>query len=242
MDSRAVKKKTRPPMGSGQIRPESRSAQLPVPAAPAHPTSPMQTTKALVSQAPTISKEAPIQKPSSRLSSLGGIFFGAAIALVVFALFLSPDSSQQRRPIRRDSARIEQIVNKHLVMTNSQIEIEQRKKDLELRERLHELGDTIHPRRLERPTGGVDMSPDRHELNAVNDLRAPSGSLNHNDPGTEIWRELAEQQRKMAEAEAYNKAYREAVAAEARRQGYELQFGPDGQITGARPLRQGTPR
>lgn len=217
-----------------RLRPDS--AHLPAVPERSSPQPRTEKQKALVSQAGDPKKP---EKQKSRVSSLGGLLIGAAASLIVFALLI-PSEEFDQKPIRRDSVRIEQLVNKHLVMTNSQIEIEQKKKDLELRERLHELGDTVQPRPLQRPAAGVDMSPDRNELNAINDLRGPSTGLNYHDPSSEIRRQIADKQRKNAEDEAYNKAYREAVAAEARRQGYELLFGPDGQITGAKPLRKPT--
>lgn len=173
-----------------------------------------------------------------------------ALTLLVFALGLVGYAvlmpAEENRAVtaklkQKEAERIEQLVNKHLVMTNTKIEIEQRKKDLELKERLHHLGDTVHERPEQpAPVGvGVDMSPDRHELNAINDLRGPSENLNYHSPGNEIMRELADSQQRKAEEEAYNKAYRDAVIAEARRQGFELTFAPDGRIIKATPIHGG---
>lgn len=178
------------------------------------------------------------EKRDWRKTAVGAALLCTAVALVGYALLMTPPPSKTavKKAKQRESERIEQLVNKHLVMTNTKIEIEQRKKDLELRERLHHLGDTVHPRPMPSAPVGVDMSPDRHELNAINDLRGPSENLNYHNPQTEILREIADYQHKKAEEAAYNKAYRDAVIEEARRQGYELQFAPDGRILGAKPI------
>jgi|GEM_PF-4092105 len=170
---------------------------------------------------------------------IAAFLIGTAIALVGYSVLMPQDTAQPLTPKQKqkESERIEQLVNKHLVMTNTSIEIQQKKKNIELQEKLHQLGDTIHPRPLHAPPVGVDMSPDRNELNALNDLRAPSDNLNYHSPSTEIMREIADYQKQKAEEAAYNKAYREAIVAEARRQGFELQVGPDGQILGAKPIK-----
>ena len=83
---------------------------------------------------------------------------------------------------------------------------------------------------------GVDLSPDRNELNAINDLKGPDVELNFQAPDKEILRQLADKETQAAEEKAYREAYQQAAILEARRQGFELQFGPDGNITGARPI------
>lgn len=193
--------------------------------------------------APVVSEAGLTVENDWRKTAVAAALLMLAVGLVGYAVMMPSEETRATaaKVKQKEAERIEQLVNKHLVMTNTKIEIEQRKKDLELKERLHSLGNTVHERPVQpSPVGvGVDMSPDRHELNAINDLRGPSENLNYHSPGNEIMRELADSQQRKAEEEAYNKAYREAVVAEARRQGFELTFAPDGRILKATPIRGG---
>lgn len=246
MSSNAVKQKPSAPTANPMAGPKPLNAPV---------VQPFPLMKSPISKDGTVSKSgtknalqpqpAPSQEdqnPEAETQSRGLIaafLIGTAIALVGYSFLMPQDTAPPLTPKQKqkESERIEQLVNKHLVMTNTSIEIQQKKKNIELQERLHQLGDTIHPRPLHAPPIGVDMSPDRNELNALNDLRAPSDNLNYHSPSTEIMREIADYQTQKAEEAAYNKAYRDAIVAEARRQGFELQIGPDGQILGAKPIK-----
>jgi hypothetical protein len=143
---------------------------------------------------------------------------------VLFWLAWQPQGGNiEQTSSRKDLSQIEGIVNRHLIMTNKKIELEQEQARLKVLRDAPTVGEQILPRWRPNQNAGVDHSPDRNELNAARDLERRA-EINLSSPDTVIQSELADSEA-LAKAEAkYREEYARKFIENARAGGYEIQL------------------
>jgi hypothetical protein len=132
------------------------------------------------------------------------------------------------------SARVENIVNKHLTMTDRKILLQNDRAQLENTE-LPAVGDQIWPkntwnrnRSSEPRQDGVDLSSDRREEAAISDLnRNPKEYGNYRSPHSVIQNEESEKDARALEQKWYRERYAQQFIENARRNGIEVKLNDD---------------
>lgn len=177
---------------------------------------------------PPVPSAVPPKKKDDTKGLLGLLFLVAAGALIYFAWqegSVRTDAlGTGREPAaRHDIKQIETMVNRHLIMTNKQIELQQEKARLENHSSLPAVGERILPRGRPNYNKGVDLSPDRNEMNAARDLEQVK-ELNLASPHVEIQSEIADREAQAQYEEMYRREYARQFIENARAGGYEVQL------------------
>ena len=164
------------------------------------------------------------EKKKSR-GFIGWFFFAAAAGLFYFAWKgnLSRNQGSTNQSSKRDLGKIDSMVNKHLLMTNKKIEIEQERARLINNPGVPSIGEQILPRSKPYQVRGVDHSADRNEANAVRDLEKPR-DLNLASPDTVIQSELADTETLTAQDLQSRKEYARQFLENARAGGYAVEL------------------
>jgi hypothetical protein len=157
-------------------------------------------------------------------------WMGAALILAAFGLIYMVWNSdqiagktEQASMSKKERSKIDLVVNKHLIMTNKKIELEQERARLEHLTDTPSVGDQILPRNKPNALYGVDHSSDRNELNAVRDLERPP-ELNISSPDAVIQSELADTAAIAESERRYRDEYARQFIANAKAAGYAIEL------------------
>lgn len=163
------------------------------------------------------------RKPEPR-ALLGLLFVVGALGLGWFAWKSGDESKPSRLPARsRDASQIDAVVNKHLLMTNTKLELERERARLDNNDSIPEVGEQILPRWKPQQVVGVDHSPDRNELNAQRDLEQAK-EYNLNSPDVIIQTEMADSEKRHEYEAKYKEEYARRFIENARAGGYEIEL------------------
>lgn len=167
----------------------------------------------------------PPPKGGESRSLLGLIFVIGALALGYFAWKSGGESGEKARtPHRmRDASQIDAVVNKHLLMTNTKLELARERARLDNNDSVPEVGEQILPRWKPQQVIGVDHSPDRNELNAQRDLEEAK-EYNLNAPDVIIQSEIADREKRKEYEAKYKEEYARRFIDNARAGGYEIEL------------------
>lgn len=177
---------------------------------------------------------------SQKNKGLALIFIGLASALVVAALLfdrqgtpsseISPDQARILKEKKREE--LEKSVNKHIQMTNRKIEIDKEKIKQEAVFTIPRVGQLLlNP---EPGSDPIDMRGDRNEMNPARDLRR--GTVDTPSAGDVIHREMAENEDRKRQNEAYMKEYARQFVENARANGYEVELSADYKVVNVRKV------
>lgn len=134
-------------------------------------------------------------------------------------------------PVNRQ--RLENLVNRHVQMTNRQMEIEKEKIKMEATFSIPKVGQFVVERDSSKP---FTLDTDHNEMNAARDLRDPRQvTVSANDL---IQNELlhGEQTPPPVYDEEYRREYARQFIENARRNGYEVTLSPDLKVIGVRQI------
>lgn len=180
----------------------------------------------VIRPAPVPAKPMPASKAGGDSRSfLGLIFLVGALGLGWFAWKKGEDFG--RGPAgsgkTRDANQIDAVVNRHLLMTNTKLELERERARLDNNDSIPEVGEQILPRWKPQQVVGVDHSPDRNELNAQRDLEEAK-EYNLNSPDVIIQSEMADTEKKHEYETKYKEEYARRFIENARAGGYEIEL------------------
>ena len=175
------------------------------------------------------------------------VWLGPALILAAFGLIWmvwQADSEKgtgaaHQASKRPDLVKIEKVVNKHLIMTNKKIELEQEKARLEHLAEAPSVGDQVLPRTRPNTLYGVDHSSDRNELNAARDL-SRQRELNLHTPDAVIQSELADSDAISERERRFREEYARQFIANARAAGYEIELDDNFVVKSVKRLRPNT--
>ena len=184
----------------------------------------------------------PAPQKKKKGAALAFLFLLGAAALIWFAWKSGDAGSATPAPLTaKEMTRIEKVVNRHLLLTNKEIELQQEKARLENKDEvIPVVGDQILPRFRPHQVNGVDHSPDRNELNAARDLAKPE-DLNLSSPNTVIQSEIADRESKSQYAAKYRDAYAKKFIENARNAGYEIELDDNFVVTHVQRLNSSDP-
>lgn len=131
---------------------------------------------------------------------------------------------------------VDAIVNRHLKMTHQQLEVQRTRTQLENFKTVPAIGDRLVPYEKPEVEGGVDLSPDRNELNAARDLRRKT-DYNANSPHHEIQSDMANVESMNQYSEDYKRQYIEQFIANARAGGYDIEVDDDFVVTKVKKIK-----
>ncbi len=156
-----------------------------------------------------------------------------------FLLWLAfgPQNQNVNHPSERhDLSHVENVVNKHLILTNKKIELAQEAARLKNVQTIPAVGEQILPRWKPSEVVGVDQSYDRNELNAARDLaRHPELSLN--SPGAIVQSEMADSEVTTQLESEQREEYARQFIQNARAGGYDVELDENYRVKKVRKIR-----
>lgn len=170
---------------------------------------------------PRVLGHKPQPKKISKTSGL--LFLLLAVALVGAAFFFDPGQQKSKATHKIEQSKVENLVNKHLIMTNKKIELEQEKLRLEHLSTNPEVGASILPRGRHGALYGVEQNSDRSETNAIRDLERTK-EMNLASPDAVIQSEFADRQSQEIQISNYRNEYARQFIANARAAGFAIEL------------------
>lgn len=167
------------------------------------------------------------------------LFIGAGA--LFFMYMKSPAELPKSKDPRVSSEKFEKSVNKNLMLTNENIEMAQKRMQIENSEYAKEFSSTAAQKAFAAENKGLDLSADTGAAEVANDLgRGEKRSDTAIDPHEIVQGEMLYNQ----QSAEYNKAYKEEYARQfvenARRGGYKVILSDDYKVLSVTPIRKPT--
>jgi hypothetical protein len=137
------------------------------------------------------------------------------------------------------SPEVEKLVNQHLFMASQKEDWAAKKMQAENEFSAPEVGHAILP--PAKKAGGVDLSPDSYEGNALNDLNRYPKQLNYANPDAVIEGSLQDQQKQKVYDEVYRQEFARQFVENARRHGYRVRLNSDMVVISVTPIATPSP-
>lgn len=164
------------------------------------------------------------------------LFIGAAG--LVF-LYLGEDSAKSSTKKLVQSSQYEKSVNRHLMMTNERIQMEQQKMQLESSSLLNKGARANHPERAYRNDNSLDLSHDQRAQEMARELGRGERQESFETPDDVIQREVMNNQQMAEYSDEYKKEYARQFVENARRGGYKVILSDDlSRVKSVTPIRQ----
>jgi hypothetical protein len=176
------------------------------------------------------------QKPSPLFLVL------ALLVLLVTGILLWPVPKKAKPMtaghISASSHQAEEIINRHLWMTDKSRELAQEQMKAQNTYTNPRIGDSIWPEgQKSGKQMGVDHSPDTNENNAYQDLNRYPKNLQVQTPDAVIQAQLSDEDRRREYEAAYREEYAKQFIENARRNGYEVLLNDQFVVISVRPIR-----
>ena len=173
-------------------------------------------------------------KDSSMILALV-LFIGAAG--LVF-LYLSAGSPKPTQKLQK-SAQYEKAVNRHLMMTNDRIQLEQQKMQLESARLLDKGAKAKNPQSAYQNENILDLNHDQRALEMARELGRGEREERLETPDDVIQREVLNQQQMHEYSEEYKREYARQFVENARRGGYKVILSEDlSRVISVTPIRR----
>lgn len=171
------------------------------------------------------SSTAPRQDDDRKSGGFWALLLILAAGLLLYFAWQGPSKGSARPSAggTHDLSSIDSMVNKHLLMTNSKIELEREKARLSNLPSIPAVGEQILNRTKPYQVRGVEVGSDRNEGNAVRDLQKPK-ELNLASPDTVIQSELADGETQAQRELEYKREYARQFIENARAGGYDVEL------------------
>ncbi len=176
----------------------------------------------------------------NKASSLILILALLAIVVTTFLLWPTPKKTKPLTAghISASSHQAEEIINKHLWMTEKSKELAQEQMKAQNDFTNPKIGDSIWPDGQKSGKQiGVDHSPDTNENNAFEDLNRYPKNLQVQTPDAVIQGQLSDEDRRREYEAAYREEYAKQFIENARRNGYEVLLNDKLVVISVRPIR-----
>lgn len=148
---------------------------------------------------------------------------------------LDDDKSQ----ISAYSPRAEALVNRHLLVTNQEVQLQEQRMRLENKFYAPQLGDSIWPKiDQNKKSFGVDHSADRNENNAYQDLNRYKHQLSVGDPDHVIQQQLTDTDKQKEYENSYKENYARQFVENARAHGYEVELDSNFVVKSVKTIRR----
>ncbi len=135
--------------------------------------------------------------------------------------FIDDDKKQ----ISAYSPRAEALVNRHLLVTNQEVQLQEQRMRLENKFYAPQLGDSIWPKIDQHKKNlGVDHSADRNERTAYEDLNRDKHQLSVSDPDHIIQQQINDNDKQNEYEAAYRENYARQFIENARAHGYQIEL------------------
>lgn len=176
------------------------------------------------------------QKESSLFLALL-LFIGAAG--LIFAYLGSEERSGKGKgsPVLK-TAEYEKAVNKHLMLTNEQIEMQRKKMQIETAAQMNSNFNATKPQAAFHNDSHLDLQSDDKAAEIAKELGRGSRFEEVNSPNDVIQKELFNQQQMQQYTEAYREEYARQFVENARRGGYKVILSEDlSRVISVTPIR-----
>jgi hypothetical protein len=176
---------------------------------------------------------------------------GKLLALLLFvgagALVLMSMGSEDKKsgpgqaPASVKSEKFEKNVNKHLMLTNENMEMQRRRMEIENARTGSDFNSTRAQTTYENPSGGVDLSTDSRAAEVAKELgRGDRQEDQPMNPHEVIQKELFNQQQNAEYTQAYKEEYARQFIENARRGGYKVILDDQYRVKQVIPIRRET--
>ncbi|MBO9665670.1 MAG: hypothetical protein J7501_02515 [Bdellovibrio sp.] len=168
------------------------------------------------------------------------LFVGAG-ALVLMSMGPEEKRTAGQAPASVKSEKFEKNVNKHLMLTNENIEMQRRRMEIENARSNGDFNSTKAQATYEAPSGGVDLSTDSRASDVARELgRGDRQEDQPMNPHEVIQKELFNQQQNAEYTQAYKEEYARQFVENARRGGYKVILDDQYRVKQVVPLRRDT--
>jgi hypothetical protein len=170
----------------------------------------------------------------TRTAGMALLLLALATMLILFSMpdededIAAHDSSKDRPSAY--SPKVQELVNKHLQMTQKKIELGEQQAGINYR--APEVGSRLYPVNNENSVSGIELPPESGAGIGQNQQTA-------NSPDAIIQREIHAQEANAQASQAEREEYARQFKENARRNGWEVTLNEDFVVTGVRPIKKG---
>lgn len=189
----------------------------------------------------------PYQQKSKKNDNLVGFIFIGAAAVLIFFASLQEESVITLRPsdnhISANSPEAEAAVNRHLLSTNRQIELQQQLKRIENFNSTPKVGDQVFNPGSNYPIqAGVVMGTDRRDQQRLKDGESARRQQDFNNPSNVVQREMANDQAVARDLASAKEEYARQFVENARKDGWAIELDDDYVVRSVKKIKDNKPR
>lgn len=167
--------------------------------------------------------------------------FALAIVIGIAAFFLGSRNKDEEtaeaeriRISNEQRLKVEASVNRHIQVTNHNIETDKEKIKIEAGFTIPRVGQLLS--RPQNSDSYLDLRPDHNEMNPIRDLERRAESPPTPSARDIVQAEMADQQAYNAAAEKAMQEYARQYIENAKQNGYDVKLGPDYRVIEVRPI------